>query len=112
MPSKTAKDRRKLCAECFPDRVEKSSPVYRFINGVSLFRAAHDYAFTSYSKRTRSPQDAECHMAELNNIAITSLQDLQNFRLIFEYRCVTLEVRHGLRDIGKCVQETFQYFQP
>lgn len=51
-------------------------------------------------------------MVELNYIAIASLQDLQNFRLVFEDRYIALEVRHGLRDIGERIQETFQYLQP
>jgi hypothetical protein len=40
-------------------------------------------------------------MVELNNITITSLQYLQDLRLVFEDRCVALEVRHGLGNIGE-----------
>lgn len=51
-------------------------------------------------------------MVELNDITIASLQDFQNFRLVFENRHVTLDVRHDLRDISKRIQETLQYLQP
>lgn len=68
---------------------------------MSLLKPAHEWPLTSYSERTRSPEDAESHMVELNDIAITSSQDVQNFRLVFEDRCIALEVRHGLRDVGE-----------
>lgn len=79
---------------------------------MSLLGLIHESALTSYSESTRSPEDAESHMIELNDITITSFQDLQDFRLIFEDRCVTLEVRHGLGDVSKRIQETLQYLQP
>lgn len=86
MPSEAAQDWRELRAEGFPERVKNSPPVYKYVNDMSLLRPAHENAPTSNSECTRSPEDAESHMVELNDIAIASLQYLQNFRLVFEDR--------------------------